>query len=61
MPCIENKYIGKPRKVAVYTLNHELVETFDTVKACMQKYSSVKKVLQGKQKTGNGHLFEYID
>lgn len=61
MPNIENKYIGKARKVAVYTLNHELVETFDTVKECMQKYSSVKKVLQGKQKTGNGHLFKYID
>ena len=61
MPNIENKYIGKARKVAVYTLNNELVETFDTVKECMQKYSSVKKVLQGKQKTGNGHLFEYID
>ena len=39
----------------------KLVETFDTVKECMQKYSSVKKVLQDKQKTGNGHLFEYID
>ncbi len=61
MPCIKNKYIGKAKKVAVYNLNHELVEIFPTVKSCAAKYSSVKKVLQGKQRTGNGHLFEYID
>ena len=56
-----NTYAGKARKVGVYTKDNVLVETFDTVTACMKKYSACKAVLQGKRKYGNNHIFKYLN
>lgn len=55
------EFSGVPRKVAVYDLQGNLVETFDTVTACQKKYSACKHVLHGKREIGNGHKFQYID
>lgn len=52
---------GIARKVAVYDLNGNLVEIFNTVTECQKKYSSCKHVLHGKREIGNGHKFKYID
>ena len=55
------KFSGVPRKVAVYDLQGNLVETFDSVTECQKKYSSCKHVLHGKREVGNGHKFQYVD
>lgn len=55
------EFSGIPRKVAVYDLQGNLVETFATVTACQKKYSACKHVLHGKREIGNGHKFQYID
>lgn len=52
---------GIARKVAVYDLDGNLVETFNTVTECQKKYSACKHVLHGKREIGNGHTFKYID
>lgn len=59
MPKI--KLYSSPRRVGVYDLDGNLVETFNTVTECQKKYSSCKHVLHGKRKTGNGHIFKYLD
>lgn len=62
MPDIsDTPIIGVARKVGVYSLSGELIETFRTVTECQKKYSSCKHVLHGKRKTGNGHIFKYLD
>ena len=57
----KDKFSGKARKVAVYTIDGKFVEEFNTVTECQKKYSACKHVLHGKRKVGNGHVFKYID
>lgn len=52
---------GIAKRVAVYDLDGNLVEIFNTVTECQKKYSSCKHVLHGKREIGNGHKFKYID
>ena len=55
------KPITKARKVGKYTLEHKLLQVFNTVRAAKKDCSGVPHVLSGKRKTAGGFIWKYID
>ena len=59
MKCIKNN--TRKRKVGKYSLEGELLETFNTVREAKSVVSSVPRALKGEQKTAGGFIWKYID
>ena len=52
----------KSRKVGQFDKNDNLIETFDTVTACRNKFgTSVNRVLKGQIEYAKGFKFKYLD
>lgn len=53
---------NNPKKVGRYSINGELLETFESIKEAIRKYGSgVNRVLSNKQKVTKGFIFRYLD
>ncbi len=57
---IYNK-VNKPRKVAQYTLDGELVKVYDSVRACKKEFCGCVHVLAGTREKAGGYIFKYIN
>ncbi len=62
MPDIRQIYHKhKPRKVGQYTLDGQLVKTFNTVTECVKEFVGCRHVLSGRNSTSGGYTFKYLD
>lgn len=51
----------RKRKVGRYDMDGNLLEVFESVRACREQYSNINKVLKGVCNTCKGFKFKYID
>lgn len=57
----ELKITSLGKKIGQYTMEGELVKTFDTVRECRKDFGNVSKVLSGKVKHCKNFMFKYIE
>lgn len=51
----------KPKKVAQYDLNNNLIKIWDNLKECKKEFPYYHRVCNGNLKTTQGYIFQYIN
>ena len=57
----KEKVVNKVRKIGQYTMEGQLVKTFNTLRACRKEFPNVSKVLRGQAKHCHGYTFKYLE